>query len=122
MATRSKIGVKTSDGILSAYCHWEGHPESMAPVLKTQYNTQLRAELLVSGGSMSSVNCDQDWDGFKRTPQPLYHSERGDGMPAKLYKRVEKFSECLSLEEFIYLFKDNKWVYKPANTKQWLEL
>lgn len=121
MGTRSKIGVKTFKGILSAYCHWDGHPESMAPILKVKYNTQGLAEALISGGSMSTVECDQDWEGNKRVPQPLYHSERGDGTPAKLYKRPENFSECFMDEEFVYLFK-GKWVYKPANTKQWLEL
>lgn len=81
MATRSAIGYATPAGrIRAAYCHWDGYPERQLPILAEHYNALPAVRLLVKPGSMSCLWTTSTWGGTVRSPQPLYHCERGDGM------------------------------------------
>lgn len=129
MGTRSRIGIELSDGsVLSSYCHWNGYPEYNGKILVTHYQNREDVQELIDGGSMSSLRTRSTWtsgsslkdekgnfihdaDGFMmsendRDPQPLYHSERGDGQePMK--SDFETFTAGHSCEEYAYLYDLN---------------
>ena len=62
MATRSRIGIELNDGsILSAYHHWDDHPQWLGRILETHYNTKEKVADLIDGGDMSSCWSDTVW-------------------------------------------------------------
>jgi len=61
MSTRADIIVRrTDDKWARVYLHFDGYPDGAGRTLFESYNDQDRAELLVSGGDMSSLaeSCD----------------------------------------------------------------
>jgi len=130
MGTRSRIGIELSDGsVLSSYCHWDGYPEYNGKMLVTHYQNREDVQELIDGGSMSSLRTRGTWtsgnalkdengefihdaDGFMmhendREPQPLYHSERGDGQEPAVTSFDEFASGDLGGEEYAYLYDRN---------------
>ena len=112
MATRSRIGIELKDGsILSAYHHWDGYPQWLGRILKTNYNSRDLASELIDGGDMSSCWSDKVWgkdrtDGQKYGPE--YYSQRGEDCPPRYDETREEF---LSYgEEFSYIFTSAGWV------------
>ena len=54
MGTRSRIGIKLSDGsILSAYHHWDSYPQWLGVKLVENFNSYEKASDLIDGGDMS---------------------------------------------------------------------
>lgn len=107
MATRSAIGYATPSGrIRAAYCHWDGFPERQLPILTTHFNSEPAVRLLIKPGSMSCLWTTSTWGDTVRSPQPLYHKERGDGIPPHL---CQSLSAALSFWmhqgcEHLYVF------------------
>tara|TARA_B100000676_G_C17535404_1_gene559774 strand:+ start:104 stop:589 length:486 start_codon:yes stop_codon:yes gene_type:complete len=117
MATRSRIGIELKDGsILSAYHHWDGYPQWLGRILKTNYNSRDLASELIDGGDMSSCWSDKVWgkdrtDGQKYGPE--YYSQRGEDCPPRYDETREEF---LSYgEEFSYIFTSAGWVCYDMN-------
>ena len=117
MATRSRIGIELNDGsILSAYHHWDGYPQWLGRILKTNYNSRDLASELIDGGDMSSCWSDKVWgkdrtDGQKYGPE--YYSQRGEDCPPRYDETREEF---LSYgEEFSYIFTSAGWVCYDMN-------
>ena len=55
MGTRSRIGIKLTDGsILSAYHHWDSYPQWLGVKLVKNFNSQELASDLIDGGDMSA--------------------------------------------------------------------
>lgn len=129
MGTRSRIGIELSDGsVLSSYCHWDGYPAYNGKMLVTYYQNREDVQELIDGGSMSSLRTRSTWtsgnmlkdekgefitdsEGFMmsendRDPQPLYHSERGDGQEPTVTS-FDKFVSGDSCEEYAYLYDLN---------------
>ena len=141
MATRSAIGYRKPDGSVRAvYCHWDGYPENQLPILRKHYNTLRKVQALIRPGSMSALRTRQVWDsgdaikdanGYHRDsegylcyvndrdPQPLYHTERGDGRDAEgpltsQYPRNMWF--CQHDCEYLYIFeRDKSWSVLSEN-------
>ena len=114
MSTRSRIGIKLTDGsILSAYHHWDGYPEWLGVTLKEHYNTYDKVAELIDGGNMSSCYSDNEFDYekqefVKQDPKPNYYG--GDSERPRLSKNFTQFAfDSKSGEEFLYLFVDNEW-------------
>ena len=67
MATRSSIGVKTADGILSIYCHWDGYPSHNGKILKEHYTSPTKVMELLQLGNLSILGPElgeqHDFDG-----------------------------------------------------------
>ena len=56
MGTRSNIIVKRADGKFHRiYTHWDGYLSHMGAILQKHYNSQKKAESLVSFGDISSI-------------------------------------------------------------------
>jgi hypothetical protein len=54
MATRSRIAIETQDGIISIYCHWDGHIETNGKILFENYDRE-KTEQLIALGNISSL-------------------------------------------------------------------
>ena len=117
MGTRSRIGIELKDGsILSAYHHWDGYPEWLGRILKTNYNSRDLASELIDGGDMSSCWSDKVWGKDRTDDQkygPEYYSQRGEDCPPRYDETREEF---LSYgEEFSYIFTSAGWVCYDMN-------
>ena len=102
MATRSRIGIQLSDdSILSVYHHWDGYPQWLGRILKTNYNTKKKVAELIDGGDMSTC-----WDENKL---PEYYYERGENCPPRLDNNIVEY--LANGEEYAYIFnRNNEWV------------
>ena len=121
MATRSRIGIQLADeSVLSVYHHWDGYPEWLGRILKTQYNTKEKVAELIDGGDMSSCWNDTVWgedrtDGQKYGPE--YYSARGEDCPPRLDKDHGTYL-TEGAEEYAYLFTTfGEWICH--DTCQW---
>jgi len=113
MATRSAIGyLQPSGSVRAVYCHWDGYPSHMLPILEKYYNSLAKVKALIKPGSMSSLRTKNTWDtDVKRDEQPLYHHERGElgikpitsGKPLTVWF---KNHDC----EYLYVFAGDKWI------------
>ena len=120
MGTRSRIGIELKDGsILSAYHHWDGYPEWLGRMLKTNYNSRDLASELIDGGDMSSCWSDKVWgkdrtDGQKYGPE--YYSQRGEDCPPRYDDDIFDFLKKENNEEYAYIWTvNNKWVCQNMN-------
>ena len=139
MGTRSRIGIEMPDhSVVSVYCHWDGYVEHNGKILVEHYQNREDVQELIDGGSMSTLRTRGTWNhdtalrdengeyihdaaGYlmyddDREPQPLYHSERGDGEEPSHTSFDEFISGNLGGEEYAYLFdlNDNWKAYKTG--------
>jgi hypothetical protein len=126
MGTRSRIGYELPDhSVVSCYCHWDGYVEHNGKILATHYQNREDVKELIDGGSMSCLRTRSTWttgcvlrdekgeyitdsNGYlmyenDREPQPLYHSERGDG-EEPMHSDFDTFVAGNSGEEYAYLY------------------
>ena len=146
MGTRSRIGIELPDhSVVSVYCHWDGYPEGNGKILVQHYLNREDVQELIDGGSMSSLRTRGTWDDSSplrdengeyicdaagylkyendREPQPLYHSERGDGQEPTHTSFDEFVSGNLGGEEYAYLYNlDDNWKCYKMNYKAPVEL
>jgi len=62
MGTRSRIGIKLTDGsILSAYHHFDGYPQWLGVNLVKYFNSYDKASELIDGGDMSVCHTTDTW-------------------------------------------------------------
>ena len=119
MATRSTIAVEHADGTVSqVYCHWDGYLSHNGQILVDHYDTQEKAEQLVSFGSMSSLRpkCIPDPANTHSSINPqddvtTYYG-RDNGEPfvvPSLYPTVDNYKRNLQCEEYDYFFTEGQW-------------
>jgi hypothetical protein len=105
MATRSRIAIETQDGVISIYCHWDGHIETNGKILFENYDREKTEQLIALGNISSLKPTIEDTE--------AYHRDQGDDLIQKLYLDVEDLFEngFNSGEEYVYcLTKDNIWL------------
>jgi hypothetical protein len=151
MGTRSRIGIENQDGtITSVYCHWDGYLEHNGKILFETYNTEEKIRELLSYGSIGSLANDIGVQHPFDNPHPFrspeynefmkmttfYGRDRGEEELVKFTNNWSKppifsvealvhptVSDFLSYsEEYTYLFKDGKWVYRVYDSKRWNKL
>jgi len=146
MATRGRIGIEMPDhSVVSVYCHWDNYPEGTGRTLVEHYQNREDVKELIDGGSMSHLRTRGTWNhdiplrdekgeyvhdaaGYlkyedDREPQPLYHSERGDGQDPTHTSFDEFVSGNLGGEEYAYLYNlDDNWKCYRINYKAPVEL
>ena len=129
MGTRSRIGIEMPDHtVVSVYCHWDGYVEHNGKILVEHYQNREDVQELIDGGSMSSLRTRDTWNSGSmlrdedgeyirddqgyimlendREPQPMYHSERGDGEDP-MHSDFDTFVAGNSMEEYAYLYDLN---------------
>ncbi len=116
MSTPCNIAVKTGTGYKTIYCHWDGYPSHMYPMLRDWYGTPERAEALVNFGDASSINhllvppkdSDHSFAKPDRDTCVFYHRDRGEGwddVSPWVYTREQLFN----LQRYVYIFEDGQW-------------
>ncbi len=135
MSTNSGIAVRVGETFLTIYCHWDGHPKTMFPLLRESYGTLELALKLISYGDASSIDKKLDpTPGVAHTfmePEDgvcvFYYRDRGDDWEScrsVCYLKRELFEQPAF--EFIYIFEDGQWnVYnkngRKLNCGEWFE-
>ena len=106
MATRSTIGLKTSDGKVTAiYCHWDGYPAGVGLGLIDNYNTPQQVAELINLGGFSAL-----METLEETKAGAYGTESDS---ARTFTGVQDWLDNFnSGEEYAYLYENGKgWVY-----------
>jgi hypothetical protein len=116
MSTFCGIAVKTDKGYKTIYCHWDGYPGYMYPLLRDWYGTEERALALVSFGNASSikkrlvpsVDSGHSFDKPEDDVCVFYHRDRGED-----WEDVEPvfYSKESLLRDYYYsyVFEDGHW-------------
>lgn len=126
MSTRCGIALRSGDTYQTIYCHCDGYPEYMLPVLRENYNSLELASKLISYGDASYIDKKleptSDFHKFG-TPEPdvsmFYHRDRGDdwlSCQSVCYLKRELFKQPSF--EYVYIFEDGQWnVYTMTGRK-----
>ncbi len=108
MATRSHIYVKTETGYLGCYCHYDGYPENVIPLLEYITYPQLYAYILrgMIGGGFESLKYGP--------PEYIVADE-----PCIL--RDPNCREESGYVSYVYVMSSNGSIaYREANQDEWL--
>lgn len=129
MSTNSTIAVfiNGDDKILgdykTIYCHNDGYPGYMYPMLRDWYGTQERAEALVSFGDASfiakrltpSQDSGHHFDHPEKDVSIFYHRDRGERWFENA-PLIASREETLSSQYYVYIFEDGEWhIYINGN-------
>lgn len=107
MSTNSRLRAKTNNKYLKPiYCHWDGYPEHMLPILNGNYNTDEKVKELMELGNLSAlrpkVKPDKGQEHSFENPLPdvtiAYHRDRG-----------EDLNFWGSIQEFNYFYENGEW-------------
>lgn len=101
-------------GYQGIYCHWDGYPSDMYPLLRDWYFTGARVEALVEFGDASSIDRllvpSEDSGHCFDNPETgvclFYHRDRGDEHRTRYYYNKDA---VLKSNEFVYIFEGCKW-------------
>ncbi len=122
MSTNSGIALRSGDTYQTIYCHWDGDPKTMLPMLRENYNSLELVSKLISYGDASYISKKLDpTPGVAHTfmyPEKdvcvFYHRDRGDdwfSCQDVCYTKKELFDQPAF--EYVYIFEDGQWnVYK----------
>lgn len=115
MSTHSNISIKTDKGYETIYCHHNGFPRYMYPMLRDWYGTEERVKALIALGDASSIEkrlvpsqeANHSFDHPEDGVCVFYHRDRGepweDNAPAVFTK--EEAVYCYNS----YVFEDGAW-------------
>ena len=105
MATRSTIGIVTTEGFKAIYCHWDGYPEGVGTTLKSFYSTLEQANALIEKGDLSSL-------GDTLESSQFYADLDGEEPKVETFKSEADWFEWASNCncEYAYWFKGDKWI------------
>ena len=116
MSTNSGIALRQGDTYITIYCHWDGHPKTMLPILRENYNSFDLANKLISHGDASYIDKKLEPTGEHTFMQPedgvclFYHRDRGDDWEScrpVCYTRQELFWQRNF--EYVHIFEDGQW-------------
>ncbi|MCD1124846.1 hypothetical protein LPW36_02145 [Jinshanibacter sp. LJY008] len=117
MATRSRINVKVGNKYHSVYCHYDGYPEHVGRILFDHYNTQGKAEGLVSYGDISCL--------YERFDKPEGHSFESPVEGCTIYYGRDRGESNIGFkvtdepivsdfcgEDYFYIWDGNQWSFR----------
>lgn len=112
MSTASGICLRSGDTFETIYCHHDGYPEHMLPILRGNYNSFELASKLISFGDASSIapKLEAAEGESKKDVCVFYHRDRGEdwiSCRSCCYLRTELFKQTAF--EFVYIFEDGQW-------------
>ena len=115
MSTHCGIAIKTEKGYETIYCHWNGYPEYMLPMLNNNYKSEELAKKLISFGDASSISerlepipgSIHSFDHPELGVCVFYGRDRGEELTmAQVYPTKE---DLLDTYYFAYIFEDGSW-------------
>lgn len=115
MSTHSNIAVKTDKGYETIYCHNDGYPSYMYPMLRDWYGTEERAKALVALGDASfiakrlvpSKGSDHHFDHPEEDVCIFYHRDRSEPWQYCAPSYEEELSQLRM--QYVYVFEDGEW-------------
>lgn len=118
MSTNAGVAVRTGETFQTIYCHWDGYPEYMLPMLRDNYNSLELANKLISMGDASLIEKNiepdpakpHDFDNYQEDVCVFYHRDRGDSWEScrsVCYSKRDLFR--VPAFEFVYIFEDGQW-------------
>jgi hypothetical protein len=125
MSTHCGIAIKTEKGYEVIYCHHDGYPEYMWPMLTENYNSGEKADALISFGDASYIDKllepTSDFHKFG-TPEPnvcmFYHRDRGEDWVSTHSQTFEK-SRLFNSFYYAYVWEDGAWhFYEGGKEKE----
>lgn len=118
MSTNCGIALRAGETFQTIYCHCDGYPSYMLPMLRENYGSFELASKLVSMGDASSINKKLELAPgvAKEDVCVFYHRDRGEdweSVRSVCYTREELFRQ--SVFEFVYIFENGTWhVYQDG--------
>jgi hypothetical protein len=123
MSTRSNIIVHRADGKwATVYCHFDGYLDGVGQMLFDHYNSQEKADELVSYGDMSCLyeKCDKpeghSYDTPVRGYTVYYGRDRGETGTDAVISDNFTDAQKAAHEGYLYVFKDGKWWAECGDT------
>lgn len=115
MSTHCGIAVKSSSKYKTIYCHYDGYPSYMFPMLIKNYNSEALANKLVNLGDASYIaerlepsTASHSFDDPEKGVSVFYHRDRKEknlGLEHYTKKQV------LDTYYYAYIFEDGEWHY-----------
>ena len=123
MSTHCGISIKTEKGYETIYCHFDGYPAYMYPMLTKNYNSEELATKLVSLGYASSIDKYLEpatkyhtFDNPEQDVCVFYHRDRGEDWISnqpRAYTKQQLFSNYY----YSYVWEDGKWTFYQGGRK-----
>lgn len=121
MATRSKIGIVTDEGIRCIYCHWDGYIEHNGRILFENYTTTEQVTALIDGGDLTTLaETLEDCEYYARDRGDPYEAVKPRMIPAGTGQRG------FHTEDYAYLWNGSEWyveeyccAIKPLTPELW---
>ncbi|MCF6199923.1 MAG: hypothetical protein L3J67_11125 [Hyphomicrobiaceae bacterium] len=110
MSTHSLIGILFDDNIEYVYCHFDGYPEHMLPILTQKYANNTKAFELVSLGNLSYIS---------QEGAEAFHIDQGEGWEGNQPVQGASMGEFKSDMERLYA--DHGYLF-DCQKKQWLHI
>ena len=124
MATRSRIVIQTQESEWkSIYCHWDGYPDYMLPILNEHYSDLEKCNELMNLGDISILDKNigekidfNDNELRKENEQCLaYGRDRNEANTQCLVRNLNENFKLYSGEEYMYIRRlDGKWYFRNA--------
>jgi hypothetical protein len=118
MSTNCGIALRQGETFTTIYCHWDGAPKTMLPMLRENYNSFELANKLISYGDASSIDkklepvpgVPHSFNQYQEDVCVFYHRDRGDGWnecSPICYTWNDLFRQPAF--EYVYIFEDGQW-------------
>lgn len=133
MGTRSAIGIKNSDGSVTAiYCHWDGYPSHNGRILQDHYSDLGKVYELLALGDLSSlaeeIGSKHPFETYDipekvreawKTWCTAYGRDRGEtGIESRDFVSLaDYFNRFGGGAEYFYLFDNGVWMVQPSYGK-----
>jgi len=133
MSTRSFIGMEVDGKIEAIYCHWDGYPTHHFDILTKHYKSVDKIKTLLNLGHLSilapAIGAKHDFNIRSSTNDHCFHEwccaygrDRGEkDTEKKIFDNEADFIKSAngSNAEYVYLFKNGQWNWKPIDGKNW---
>lgn len=115
MSTHCNIGIQELDGsVRYIYCHYDGYPSHIVPLLINHYATESAVRELLSLGNLRALD-------YSTTVSVAYHRDRGEALTIS---RAQSPSH-IDLMEYNYLFKAQSgqwWLGTGRGSGSWCQI
>ncbi len=113
MSTHCGIAVKSGNTYKTIYCHWDGYPSYMFPMLKDNYNSEATANKLVDFGDASYIakylepsTEAHSFDHPEKDVSVFYYRDRKEkNLGLEHYTK----EQVLDTYYYAYIFEDGEW-------------